>query len=66
MKAQTNIKINLRYHKACVKHLRLQISYKVKNLPYIPFNQINNHLEELYYHANIVGTYKHLLSNLAG
>jgi hypothetical protein len=65
MKIQHDLKVRLRYHKACIKCLRLQISYKISRLRKIPFNQINSQLELLRNHTNMEIVFKRQLSNLA-
>ena len=65
MKIQHDLKAILRYHKKCIKNLRLQIAYKVIRLQKIPFNQINSQLEQLRNHTNREIVFKRQLANLA-
>ena len=65
MKIQHDLKAILRYHKKCIKNLRLQIAYKVIKLQKIPFNEIHKELETLRNHTKREIVFKRQLSNLA-
>ena len=65
MKVQHDLKVRLKYHKACIKYLRIQISYKVSRLRQIPFNEIHKELETLRNHTKMEIIFKRQLSNLA-